>query len=224
MEKLNIQKKIQNTYYVKSQADFARLNEVISLMPNFQVIGKKTGIVIHDYFYETPERLLEQLDASIRIRTIGENQTLSIVCKIGGNRREFETEMYFGDKIQDKLEYILFLEDKLQDIYTHRIDADIARILKGLKVFLHVETYRTELEVINNSGFKGLVDFDVVVFNTKRHHITDNVLEVKLNCLNDVGNMTAYNRFCHEIEQRVLLVPMQETKFEAGRRVFRYEY
>lgn len=224
MEKLNIQKKLQNDYYVKSTADFTRLNEIISLMPNYQVIGKKEGIVIHDYFYETPEKLMEQLDASIRVRKVGEDQTLSIVCKIGGMRREFVTEMHYGDQIQDKNEYILFLEDKLQDIYTHRIDADIARILKGLKVFLHIETYRTELEVINNSGFNGIVDFDVVIFNTKRQRITDYVLEVKLNCLNDVGNTTAYNRFVHELEQRVLLVPTQETKFEAGRRVYRYEW
>jgi hypothetical protein len=97
-------------------------------------------------------------------------------------------------------------------------------MLKSLRVFLQVETYRTQLEVINNSGFNGLVNFDSVVFNTKRHKVQDNVLEVKLNCLNDVGNMTAYNRFCHELEQKVLLLPMQETKFEAGKRIFKYEF
>lgn len=224
MEKLQITKKIQNDYYVKSTSDFNRLAEIINLMPNYAVKSKKQGIVINDYFYEVPERLLQQLNASIRVRVCGDQQSLSIVCYSEGKRREFETEMNYGDKIQDKNEYILFLEDKLQDIYTHRIDIDIARILKGLKVFLQITTYRTEYEVINNSGFNALVDFDNVVFNTKRHKISDNVLEVKLNCLNDVGNMTAYTRFCHELEQRVLLVPTQETKFEAGRRVFNYEW
>jgi hypothetical protein len=224
MEKLEIQKQVQNTYYLKSASDFSRLDEIIGLMPNYDTISRKQGIVISDYFYETPDRLLENLDASIRIRQIGDQQTLSIVCKTDGKRREFETSMNYGDKIQDKIQYILFLEDKLQDIYTHRIDADIARMLKSLRVFLQVETYRTQLEVINNSGFNGLVNFDSVVFNTKRHKVQDNVLEVKLNCLNDVGNMTAYNRFCHELEQKVLLLPMQETKFEAGKRIFKYEF
>ena len=224
MEKLQIQKKVQNDYYVKATSDFNRIAEIINLMPSYAVKSKKQGIVINDYFYEVPEYLLKELNASIRVRVVGDKQTLSIVCYSEGNRREFETEMHYGDKIQDKNEYILFLEDKLQDIYTHRIDIDIARILKGLKVFLTITTYRTEYEVINNSGFNALVDFDSVVFKTKRHTVGDNILEIKLNSLNDVGNMTAYNRFCRELEQRVLLVPTQETKFEAGRRVFNYEW
>lgn len=224
MEKLQITKKVQNDYYVKSANDFNRLAEVINLMPNYAIKSKKQGLVINDYFYEVPEGLLKELNSSIRVRVFNDKQTLSIVCYSEGKRREFETDMIYGDKIQDRNEYILFLEDKLQDIYTHRIDIDIARILKGLKVFLTITTYRTEYEVMNNSGFNALVDFDSIVFNTKRHTIGDNVLEVKLNCLNDVGNMTAYNRFCKELEQRVLLVPTQETKFEAGRRVFNYEW
>ena len=224
MEKLQIQKRVQNDYYVKSASDFNRLAEIINLMPNYAIKSKKQGIVINDYFYEVPENLLKELNASIRVRVVDDKQSLSIVCYSEGKRREFETEMKFGDKIQDKIEYILFLEDKLQDIYTHRIEIDIARILKGLKVFLQITTYRTEYEVINNSGFDALVDFDSVVFNTKRHNIADNILEVKLNCVNDVGNMTAYNRFCKQLEQKVLLVPTQETKFEAGRRVFNYEW
>ena len=175
MEKLQIQKRVQNDYYVKSASDFNRLAEIINLMPNYAIKSKKQGIVINDYFYEVPENLLKELNASIRVRVVGDKQSLSIVCYSEGKRREFETEMKFGDKIQDKTEYILFLEDKLQDIYTHRIEIDIARILKGLKVFLQITTYRTEYEVINNSGFNALVDFDSVVFNTKRHNIADNI-------------------------------------------------
>lgn len=224
MENLNIIKKLQTDYYVKQVQDFNRLAEVISLMPNYAIKSTKTGIVIEDYFYEVPENLLKQLNASIRIRVVGDQQTLSIVYYKEGERREFVTDMNYGDKIQDKLEYILFLEDKLQDIYTHRLEIDIARMLRGLTVFLQITTNRTEYEVINNSGFNALVDFDNVVFKTKRHRVADNVLEVKLNCLNDVGNSTAYKRFCKELEQRVLLLPMEETKFEAGRRVFNYEW
>ena len=62
------------------------------------------------------------------------------------------------------------------------------------------------------------------MFSTKRHNIVDYVLEVKMNCLNDVANKTAYDRFVYALEQKVLLTPMDETKFDAGKRIFRSEY
>lgn len=243
MENLNVQKVIQKTYYIHAK-DLPYLDEVIRLMPNYAT-KSTTNIVIVDQFFETPEKLLSQLDASIRIRTVGQKQTLSIVCKNDGVRREFETEMHFGDKIQDKNEYILFLEDKLQDIYTHRIDIDIARMLKNLKAFLYITTERRQLEIINNSGsmidksnnnntlinidndikkFSTLINIDNVMFSTKRHNVPDNVLEIKLNCVNDVANKTAFDRLVFTLEQKISLTPMDETKFDAGKRVFRAEY
>ena len=222
MENLESQKVIQKTYYVHSQ-DMIRLDELIRLMPNYAIKSSRQFKIV-DYFYETPERLMEQLDASIRIRVVENKQTLSIVCKNDGVRREFEIDMHFGDKIQDKNEYILFLEDKLQDIYTHRIDVDIARMLKNLKVFFHVDTNRMQLEIFNNSGFNGLVNFDMVMFCTKRHQVPDYILEIKMNCLNDIANKTAFERFYKTLEQKVSLVPMDETKYDAGKRVFNCEY
>ena len=223
MENLENSKLIQKTYYVHGE-DVARLSELIRLMPNYDTKSKKQ-IHIVDYFYETDNKLLEELGASIRIRVVDDKtQTLSIVYFNEGKRREFETNMNVGDKIQDKNEYILFLEDKLQDVYTHKIDIDIARILKNLKVFLFITTERTQLEIFNNTGFSGIVNFDAVLFNTKRHKVFDNVLEIKQNCVNDVANKTAFERFFKTLEQKVQLTPMDETKFDAGKRVFRAEY
>lgn len=220
MENLEIQKPMQKTYYIHAK-DLPRLEELIKLMPNYATI-KTTKMTIVDYFYETPEKLLEQLDASIRVRICGDKQTLSIVCKNNGERKEFETEMHLGDKIEN--EYILFLEDKLQDIYVNKIDADIARMLKGLKVFLYITTDRKQLEIINNTGFNELVNIDYCLFSTKRHNVPDNILEIKLNSVNDIANRTAFDRFVYTLEQKLSLVPMDETKFEAGKRVFRFEY
>ncbi len=222
MENLEVQKLVQKTYYIHGK-DLPYLNEILNLLPSYATRNKK-HITIVDYFYETPEKLLEQLDASIRIRVIDQTQILSIVCKNDGIRREFETEMHYGDKIQDKHEYILFLEDKLQDIYTHRIGIDIARILKNLKVFLFITTERTQLEIINNSGFNGIINIDNVLFSTKRHNVPDNILEIKMNCVNDTANKIAYDRLIYALEQKILLTPMDETKFDAGKRVFRAEY
>lgn len=223
MENLDIQKKTQNTYYLHSANDFARIEQIVNLMPNFGV-REVNSFEINDYFYETPERLMNQLDASIRVRVVGGTQTLSIVCKNDGIRREFETEMVLGDTIQSQNKYILFLEDKLQDMYTHKIEIDIVRILKNLKVFLHIVTNRTQMKIINNSGFLGVVNLDRVMFRTKRHNVAESVLEVKMDCLEDVANKTAFNRFVTNIEQRVLITPMDETKFEAGKRIFGYEW
>ena len=222
MENLENAKIIQKTYYVHG-GDIPRLAELIRLMPNYAT-KSKTQIHIEDYFYETPDKLLEELGASIRIRVLEKQQILSVVYTKEGKRREFEMEMEMGDKIQDKNEYILFLEDKLQDTYTHTIDADIARMLKSLKVFLYITTERTQLEIFNNTGFTAIVNFDAVAFNTKRHKVYDNILEIKQTCLNDVANKTAYERFYHTLEQKVSLTPMDETKFDAGKRVFRAEY
>ena len=192
-------------------------------MPSYGVSEVNT-FEINDYFYETPERLMDQLDASIRVRVVGNTQTLSIVCKNDGVRREFETEMDFGDKIQDKNKYILFLEDKLQDMYTHKIDIDIVRMLKNIKVFLQIVTNRTQMKILNNTGFVGIVNLDRVMFKTKRHNVADSVFEVKMDCVEDVANKTAFKRFVTDIEQRVLITPMDETKFEAGKRIFGYEW
>ena len=223
MENLEYKKLIQRTYYVKGK-DLVRLDELIRLMPNMAIKSSKQ-IEIVDYFYETPEKLLATLDASIRVRVIDNNtQILSIVCKNNGVRREFEMDMHFGDKIQDQNEYILFLEDKLQDMYTHRMDADIARMLKRLKVFMYITTNRLQLEIFNNSGFSGIVNFDEVVFCTKRYKIPDNIFEIKMNCVNDIANKTAFERFCFALEQKVQLTNMGETKFEIGKRIFHYEF
>ena len=223
MENLEIQRKMQKTYYLQKPEDFARIQQIVSLMPSYATKSTENYEIV-DYFYETPERLMEQLDASIRMRVMPNKKTLSIICKNDGIKREFEIEMEPDDEIVTGDKYILFLEDKLQDIYTHRIDIDIVRILKTLRVFLVITTNRSQWEVINNTGYSCFVNFDKVMFKTKRHKVFDNVLEIKMNCVEDVANKTAFNRFVTDIEQRVMIVPMDETKYDAGKRIFGYEW
>ena len=52
----------------------------------------------------------------------------------------------------------------------------------------------------------------------------DYVFEIKMNCMNDIANKTAFERFCYVLEQKVQLTNMGETKFEAGKRIFKCEY
>lgn len=223
MEKIYLDKQYEHDFYLHSEKDYERIDELIGFMPNYQVNDKQTSTHV-DVFYETPDYLLRQLGASVRIRTDGDQQYLSIICKNNGEKHEYEMQMKFEEKIEDRIEYLIFLEDKLQDIYTHSIDANLIRLLRGLKPFLFVTTSRTQYEIINNSGLRFFVDFDRTNFKTKRHNVNDNILEIKLKSIADTQNLTAYDRFIKELREKVLLVPMEETKYDAGMRVFKYEY
>ena len=224
MEMINVSKEIEKTYYLRSGEDFNTLLRAINLMPSFG-IAKEYKEEHNDIYFETEERFLENLDSTIRIRTYpnDKKQILSIVCKNNGEKREFVMDMKFGDSINDNEDYLFFLEDKLQDIYTHRFDFDVIRILRGLRKFLCIETDRTVYEVINNQGFKADVCFDKVKYVSKRNKNYDNILEVKLKCWNTEDNLYFFNKFTKELEFRTILIPMNEKKLQAGLRSFKME-
>lgn len=222
MELINVSKEIEKTYYLQSSSDFQNILQVINLMPSFAVAN--TSRETHqDVYYDTPDKFLTNLESTVRVRTYHEKgeQYLSIICKNLGEEREFQMTMNFGDKITDKEDYIFFLEDKLQDIYLHRFDFDVIRILKGLKKFLCIETNRTIHEIINNQGFKANACFDYVTYVTKRNKNYDSILEVKLDCWHTQENIFFFEKFTKELEKRIVLIPMNEKKLNAGLRTFR---
>lgn len=221
---IKVNKEIEKSYYLRSSEDFSTLLSAINLMPSFG-IAKEYKDPHNDVYFETEERFLQNLDSTIRIRTYpnSKKQILSIVCKNNGIKREFVMDMNYGDSINDNDNYLFFLEDKLQDIYTHRFDFDVVRILRGLKKFLSIETDRTVYEVINNQGFKADVCFDRVKYVSKRNKNFDNILEVKLNCWETEDNMYFFNKFTKELEFRTILIPMNEKKLQAGLRSYKLE-
>lgn len=222
MELINISKEVEKTYYLQSERSFDDLFQVINLMPSY-AIANTTKETHQDIYFDTTDRFLGNLDSTVRIRYYPDTkqQYLSIVCKNLGVRREFQMTMQFGDTINDNEDYLFFLEDKLQDIYLHRFDFDVIRILKGLKKFLSIETNRTIYEVINNQGFKTNVCFDRTSFTTKRNKTHEAILEVKLDCWHSDDNLYFYDKFIKEIEKRVILIPMNEKKLDAGLRTFK---
>lgn len=225
MEMINVSKEIEKTYYLQKGEDFSRILSIINLMPNFAVAT--TYQAKHsDIFYDTTNYFLANLDSSVRIRKDETNkeQSLSIICKNLGEKREFVMKMEYGDEITDKDDYLFFLEDKLQDIYVHRFDFDVIRILKGLKKFVVIETDRTVREIINNLGFKAKVCFDKVNYVSKRNKNTDSILEIKLDCWKSSDNLYYFEKFTKELEHRVVMIPMNEKKFDAALRSFKMEY
>lgn len=217
-------KNIDKSYYLTNgDSDFSRINQIINYLPSFQV-GEVTNYEFCDTYFETPEYFLKELDATIRVRKMPKKQTLSIVCNNLGERREFEMEMEYDSNITDKIEYILFLEDKIQDIYTRRIDVDVVRILNHLKPFLKIFTNRKACEVLDNREFKAEVDFDLTRIETKRNVETLYILEVKNKCFITSENEQSFERFVKEIEKKVVMIPMGERKLDAGMRIFKQEW
>ena len=223
MENFEIGKNIDRNYYLTNENEFAHISQVMNLMPAFQV-GKIKEFSYTDTYFETPEYFLRELDASIRVRKLPETQILSIVCNNLGVRREFEMEMRYDDNINDNEDYIFFLEDKIQDIYTHRIDVDVIRVLHHLKPFLVMETKRKSHEILNSKEFRAEVDFDRTTLNAKRNRDEIFVVEFKNKCYLTQENEQTFERFVKEFEKRVIMIPMGEKKLDAGMRVVKREW
>src|SRR5574344_1049510 len=132
MENMKIGKIIDESYYLTNELMFLRVKEIMSFMKSFQV-GEINEYEFEDVYYETPSYFLKEIGATVRIRKMPKLQTLSILCNQLDQTREFEIEMDYGSKITDKDDYIIFLEDKIQDIYTHQLDVDVIRVLHDLK-------------------------------------------------------------------------------------------
>ena len=223
MENISFEKNIDKSFYLTSEQQFQRISEIMNLMPAFAV-GTVKEYTFVDTYYETPEYFLKNLNATIRIRKTPEKQTLSIVCNELGTRREFEMEMAYGSQITDQDEYILFLEDKIQDTYTHKIDIDVIRILHHLKPFLVMTTLRKSHEILNSREFRGEVDFDRTKIETKRNTDWIYVVEFKNKCFLSAENEQTFERFVKEFQRRVVLIPMGEKKLDAGMRVVNREW
>lgn len=224
MENIKVGKNVNKEYYLQNEKDFSKLDSLISLMPNFAVIDKK-NCHHEDLYYETPDLILKSLEgSSIRIRHTEESSLLTIICSQNGERREFEMEIAPEDvnTVFENETYISFLEDKIRDIYAHRLDVDFIRKIKTLKVFMAVLTNRVEYTLINNSGTKIIVCFDKVDFVNKKRTIHENILEIKLDCYAGKDNLFVYERFLKELNRKVVLIPMMETKYEAGLRAFKF--
>lgn len=223
MENVKIGRNVDKGFYLTTVDDFFRANQILNLMPNFQV-GNVKEFEFTDTYFETPEYFLKELEATIRIRKTPEKQTLSIVCNNLGVAREFEIEMKYGSSITDDDVYILFLEDKIQNIYTHRIDVDVIRVLHHLRPFLVMTTHRKACEIITSTDFRAEVDFDRTYIQTKRNKDQINILEFKNKCFLSNENEEMFNRFVKEFERRMVLIPMDEKKLSAGMRVFNREW
>lgn len=217
----------EEKYYLSEESDFDRIHGIISLMPNF-VLYSNSNVLYTDYFYDTEDEFLKQNRATVRVRKYADKQVLSIKY-ISSNalKEEKEREAYLDMPIDADItthrEALLFLSNKINDIYSRRLDIDSVRKMRELKVYLVIYTDREIYEVKNNLDLKISVYFDRLEYQSKFTKGTDNVVKFILNNYPDTVNMDTFKRFISTVNKKVFFINDNESKFDAAKRILNYD-
>ena len=214
----------EEKYYITEEAQYRRIYEIISNMPNF-VLSESYDTTYRDVFYDTKDKFLEINRASCRVRLLGNADLLSIKY-ISSNpyteakEREGYLDLPKNTDIANNKQALMFLSTKLNDVYSSRIDMDIMRKLRDVKPYLVIDTKRTVHILKNNEDLQIAIKFDRLTYQSK--FLSQNDLVVKIELLNypDSVNLDTYNRFIKELRKKAILIPDNESKFEAGKRIF----
>ena len=150
MEKLNLLPQTEKglkigdyekKYNLDKHTYFEDVQRVVSLMGSFGVY-KITSTYHEDYYFDTADRVLKSFNASVRLREEPVGKTVSIknVSYQENDEHEIKTIVHEYEKkvgndctIVNDEDAMIFIEDKLRDIYAHHVDLDILRKLKELK-------------------------------------------------------------------------------------------
>lgn len=217
----------EEKYYLTEESQFDRVYDIISLMPNF-ILHEKKQINYTDYFYDTPDEFLKQNRATVRVRKYPDKKVLSIKY-ISSNPlkedkvREAYMDMPLDAEVSEFREAILFLSNKINDIYVKRLDVDTVRKLRDLKVYLVIYTDRETYELKNNLDLKISVHFDRLNYSAKFTSGEDKVVKFVLNNYPDTVNLDTFKRFISNINKKVFFINDNESKFEAGKRILNYD-
>ena len=223
----NIQGLEEEKFYVAEESDYKKIYDILSHMPNF-VLSNEVETDYVDYFFDTPDNFLKQNRATVRVRKLDDKQILSIKY-ISSNalQQEKVREAYFDMPVDANLanyrEAHLFLSNKINDIYAKYLDIDIVRKMRDLKVYLVIYTNRTTYELKNNRETKISVCFDRLNYQSKFLEGDDNVVKFILDNYPDKLNLEIFHHFIKEINKRVYIINDNESKFEAGNRIFNYD-
>jgi len=217
----------EEKYYLTEEAQFNRIYDIISRMPNF-IIYDKFETNYTDYFYDTPDEFLKQNRATVRVRKYADKKVLSIKY-ISSNalkeerEREAYMDMPLDAEVNEYREAILFLSTKINDIYAKRLDVDTVRKMRDLKVYLVIYTDRETYELKNNLELKISVHFDRLNYSAKFSEGQDNAVKFVLNNYPDTVNLDTFTRFINNINKKVFFVHDNESKFTAGSRILNYD-
>jgi hypothetical protein len=217
----------EEKFYLSNSDEFDRIYEIISRMPNF-ILYENTNTFYTDYFYDTPDNFLKQNRATVRVRKYSDKQVLSIKY-ISSNalKEEKEREAYMDMPVDVEVteyrEAILFLSNKINDIYAKRLDIDTVRKMRDLKVYLVIYTDRETFELKNNLDLKISVHFDKLDYAAKFTKGKDNIVKFVLNNYPDTVNLDTFKRFISNINKKVYFINDNESKFAAASRILNYD-
>lgn len=217
----------EEKYYLVDEAQFNRIYEIISNMPNF-VIYNTYETSYMDYFYDTPDMFLEQNRASCRVRRLEDVDLLSLkylsynVFK-EEKIREHYMELPLNTTLNQNKQALLFLSNQINDVYSNRLEIDTVRKFRDLKVFMVVDTLRKVYQLKNNEDLKINVKFDHCLYQTKFVDQKDIMIKIELENYPDSVNMETFQRFIKVIRQKVGIIPDDESKYTAAKRVFKID-
>lgn len=223
----NVQGFEEEKFYLAEESDYKKIYDIIARMPNF-VLSNETEVDYVDYFFDTPDKFLQQNRATVRVRKLQDKQILSIkYVSSNALQQEKVREAYFDMPVDANLanfrEAHLFLSNKINDIYAKYLDIDIVRKMRDLKVYLVIYTNRTIYELKNNRETKISVCFDRLEYQSKFLNGEDSVVKFILDNYPDKMNLEIFHHFIKEINKRVYIINDNESKFEAGNRIFNYD-
>ena len=216
--------RVNKTYYVQNAKDFNRLDEVMSRMPSFAMSRQDSEDFV-DAYYETQDSFFEEMGITVRLRTYKNKSVLSVKYseevllkqddryKSPVHERELEPKEDLFSRMN-----LIFIEDKINVIYSNRLKIDIIRKIRQMREVYTVKTKRKNFEITHNSGFKTNVFFDEVNYNNilKQIPYSDLILEIIMTSIGTPFNQEMLTTFVNELRKKVVLVPMKESKYEAA--------
>jgi len=224
MENLFANVNSRKTYYIQKKKDFDRAHEIIRLMPSY-AFYEKEKLEYTDIYLETPDNFLKNMGVTVRVRRFRDKQIISVkyddklVAKQDNARKQniYEQEIASSESVFSQ-ENLLFIEDKLNVIFGGKLQIDILRKLREMQEVYLVKTKRKSFEVVHNSGFRADVFFDEVVYTNKLKRIdySDLIMELNMTSLSTEFNKQLFGSFIDELKKRLILVPMEESKYEAA--------
>ncbi len=215
IEKIN---EAKEDYVVPSTTSFSRIEEVLSFMPNFAEKSRLTES-IQDIYYETPNKLLQELGASVKIRSCGTKKYIHVVCYYFKNKREYVKEISIEGEPFESEENLIFIEDKLQNLYTHTLEVDVIRLLTHLKPMFKCNISRTTINYVNSSSLLIKTIFDNVNYYSKRNTHNEKYLSLILEGFAGQEQKFVFNRFSRELNSKVIIIPEKIDMYKKGKLV-----
>ncbi len=208
-------------------ADQANIKRIVHFMPSYALADGVSDEFL-DVYYDTPEGFLKNIDASLRVRQRPNAWELTIRHKIPDALEAVDkNDMYrvYSQSVAVEKDFtknpdvLFFIEDKLNESFSHRLKIDVLRILKSLKPILAVKTESIDYKIINNKQFEMHMSFEYVSFQTRKHKDTDEILKFTITSFPSLEALEHYNKIIDEIRKKVVLIELSEEKYDTGHRM-----